>query len=73
MKLRSLLLPAVCLNLLVFSPVSTRSQTLVTFDDLYETAFGSYIANGYQGRGGSTFAGGFTPHKVWTSPDERNA
>lgn len=49
MKLRSLLLPAVCLGLLVFSAFSARSQTVVTFDDLSETASGSWLQNGYQG------------------------
>ena len=47
MKLKLVLVPAVCLSLLVFSAVSTRSQTLVTFDDL-PPATGD-IPSGYQG------------------------
>lgn len=43
------------LTLLVLSPVSARSQTVVTFDDLSETASGSFIANGYQGLSWSNF------------------
>ncbi len=34
---------------LVFSAVSTRSQTVVTFDDLYDNGYGRLITNAYQG------------------------
>ena len=59
MKLRLFLVPAVCLGLLVFSAVSARSQTLITFDDI--VAFPTNndgilsIVNGYQGLNWSNF------------------
>jgi hypothetical protein len=49
MKLRFFLVPAVCVSVLVFSAGSTRSQTVVTFDDLHETGTGTWVANGYRG------------------------
>ncbi|MGO9245144.1 MAG: PEP-CTERM sorting domain-containing protein [Verrucomicrobiia bacterium] len=55
MKLRLFLVPAVCLGLLVFSAVSARSQTLVTFDDLSPLLAGTLIPNGYQGLSWSNF------------------
>ncbi len=52
MKLRLFLVPAVCFSLLAFSAVSTRSQTVVTFDDLHETGSGAWIWNTHQGYAG---------------------
>ena len=49
MKCKSFLLPLSVLTLLILSADSTRSQTVVTFDDLRETGSGSFIPNGYQG------------------------
>jgi hypothetical protein len=51
MKLRLLLVPAVCLSLLVFSAVSASSQTVLTFDDIFSSnpPSGLLITNGYQG------------------------
>jgi hypothetical protein len=49
MKLRLFPAFAICLNLLVFSIDSARSQIVVTFDDLHETGTGSFIPNGYEG------------------------
>lgn len=57
MKTKSSLLPATVLTLLMFSSVSARSQTAVTFDDLSETASGSFIASGYEGLVWNNFAG----------------
>ena len=51
-----LLLPLSVLTVLVFPAVSTRSQTVVTFDDLHETGSGSYITASYQGLVWSNFA-----------------
>jgi hypothetical protein len=55
MKLSPLLLPAVCLNLLVFSAVSARSQTVITFDDTPVPFSGTNIPNGYQGLNWNNF------------------
>jgi hypothetical protein len=49
MRARQLILRFAFLALLGLSAVSARSQTVITFDDLSETATGSFIANGYQG------------------------
>jgi hypothetical protein len=42
-------LSLVVFALLAFSVASTRSQTVVTFDDLNETGSGSFLPNGYSG------------------------
>ncbi|HTS18644.1 MAG TPA: PEP-CTERM sorting domain-containing protein [Verrucomicrobiae bacterium] len=55
MKLRPLLLPAVCLSLLILPAVSAYSQTVVTFDNLRETGTGAFLPNGYQGLVWSNF------------------
>jgi len=55
MKLRSLQVPAVCLSLLVFSTVPTRSQTVITFDDISNIGTGMFITSGYQGLSWSNF------------------
>jgi len=47
---------AVFFGLLVFSAISAYCATIITFDDLHETASGSFIANGYQGLSWSNFA-----------------
>ena len=49
MKARLFALPLVCSAMLAFSAISTRSQTVVTFDNLNETGTGSFIPSGYQG------------------------
>jgi hypothetical protein len=48
-------LSLVVFTLFAFSVVSTRSQTVVTFDDLNETASGSFLTAPYQGLVWSNF------------------
>jgi hypothetical protein len=55
MKLRSFLIPAACLHLLVFCAVSSRSQTVVTFDDISNVGNSAVITNGYQGLNWTNF------------------
>lgn len=55
MNAKGFLLRAVFLAMLVLPAVSTRSQTVVTFDDLHETTSESVIPNGYQGLVWSNF------------------
>jgi hypothetical protein len=43
--------------LFLFSSISTRSQTVVTFDNISETGTGSFIPDGYQGLVWSNFVG----------------
>jgi hypothetical protein len=57
MKLRLYLVPAVCFGLLVFSAGSSRSQTVITFDDIpLNTGTSEFLANNYQGLMWSGFA-----------------
>jgi hypothetical protein len=49
MKIKFASLAVVVLALLVSSVIPVLSQTVVGFDDLSETASGSFIANGYNG------------------------
>jgi hypothetical protein len=58
MKARWYLFPLAVLILLVFSPVSTRSQTVVTFDDINLDLTPGYVTNipnGYEGLSWSNF------------------
>ncbi len=55
MKLRLFLVPAICLGLLVFSAFSSRSQTVITFDDLSDSTTGTFIPTSYQGLSWSNF------------------
>src|ERR1017187_2734267 len=48
MKVRPFTLPVAFLALLALMSVTAYSQTVVTFDDLTETASGSFIAAPYQ-------------------------
>jgi hypothetical protein len=54
MRAKLLLLPLACFALLSFPTVSTWGG-LITFDDLSESATGSFLANGYQGLVWSNF------------------
>jgi hypothetical protein len=58
MKTRSFLIPFAFLTTLVFSPMSTLSQTIITFDDLYDNGAGRLITNAYQGLSWSNFGVG---------------
>ena len=49
MKAKLFLLPFAFFTMLTFSTITTSWATVITFDDLSETASGSFIANGYQG------------------------
>jgi hypothetical protein len=55
MKIRALLLPLAVFSLLFITAISTRSQTVVTFDDLPSSAGGLLITNDYQGLGWTNF------------------
>jgi PEP-CTERM motif-containing protein len=55
MKTRLFLLPFTIAVVVNLSTISAHSQTVITFDDLHETASGSFIANGYQGLSWSNF------------------
>lgn len=55
MKSKRLLPPLAVLSLLVFSALSARSQTVVTFDDLPNSTTGTFIADGYQGLNWTNF------------------
>lgn len=55
MNARSFALVCVFFALLTFLTIRTGSATVVTFDDLHETASGSFIANSYQGLVWSNF------------------
>jgi hypothetical protein len=48
MKSRLFHLPFICLALLALSTTRTKGQTVVTFDDLHETASGSFFSAPYQ-------------------------
>jgi hypothetical protein len=56
MKTRLLVLPLVCLTALTVYATSTRSQTVITFDDLSASPGGTLIPTGYQGLSWSNFA-----------------
>lgn len=57
MKTKLLLLSLSVLTPLVFSPVSTRSQTVITFDDIpLNNGTGVFLANNYDGLVWSNFA-----------------
>jgi len=49
MKVKSFLFSITCLTPLLFSLASTSRGTVITFDDLSETASGSFIASPYHG------------------------
>ncbi len=49
-------MPVACLTALFFSAISTRSQTVVTFDDLSETGSGAFFSLKYQGYQGLTWS-----------------
>lgn len=55
MKAKLLRLLFVCFAVLTFSAFSTRSQIVVTFDDLYDNGYGRLITNAYQGLSWSNF------------------
>jgi hypothetical protein len=56
MNIKLFLLPLSVLTLLVFSAGSTRSQTLVTFDDIpLNNGSGTFLQNNYQGLVWSNF------------------
>ncbi|MGD0058041.1 MAG: hypothetical protein ABSD58_01345 [Verrucomicrobiia bacterium] len=55
MTMRWFLLVSGFSSALVFSAVSTRSQTVVTFDDHCDNGYGRLIANAYQGLTWSNF------------------
>jgi hypothetical protein len=55
MKVKLFLLCLFVLTLLVFSAVSARSQTIITFDDLPNSTTGTFIASPYQGLSWSNF------------------
>jgi hypothetical protein len=56
MKSKLLLSLLAIVSLLVFSALSARSQTVVTFDDLPSSAGGLFITNDYQGLSWTNFA-----------------
>jgi hypothetical protein len=56
MKARLLTLPLLCFTVLTFYAISTRSQTVITFDDLPNSTTGTFIASPYQGLSWSNFA-----------------
>jgi len=55
MKMRWFLLLSGFSTALLFSAVSTRSQTVITFDDLVDQGGGTLITNAYQGLTWSNF------------------
>jgi hypothetical protein len=55
MKAKSFLLPLLVLSLLIFSAVSTRSQTVITFEDAPNSSRGVNLPDGYQGLSWSNF------------------
>jgi hypothetical protein len=56
MKARLLTLPLACFAMLTLSAATTRSQTVVTFDDLSETGSGAFFSSKYQGYMGLTWS-----------------
>ncbi|MGD0058004.1 MAG: PEP-CTERM sorting domain-containing protein [Verrucomicrobiia bacterium] len=64
MKTRSLALPLVVLALFAFAAFPTRSQTVLTFDDLSETGSGTYLGE----YGGLSWSGiGCNNAILWTN------
>lgn len=55
-RVRSVLLPTTLVLLMSFPMICPCAATVVTFDDLHETASGSFIASPYQGLVWSNFA-----------------
>lgn len=59
MKLRLYLVPAVCFGLLVFSAGSSRSQTVITFDDIPKNnGTSTFLQSNYHGLVWNSFAVG---------------